>query len=134
MFEVMNFPKNKKLFNMKVFFGQLNKLSISELLLSESLSVTLDILEKYRYLLFFCVLTLILLKKNCFLNVVMHKVSLIQTSVFYEFDENIDEKRQFCGWETLGLRFFLLLVIVISFFIEYTLIILEEKAQLVSKF
>ena len=71
MFEVMNFPKNKKLFNMKVFFGQLNKLSISELLLSESLSVTLEILEKYRYLLFFCVLTLILLKKNCFLNVVM---------------------------------------------------------------
>ena len=50
---------------------QLNKLSISELSLSASLSVTLDILENHRYLLCFCVLTLILLKNSCFLNVVM---------------------------------------------------------------
>ena len=50
---------------------QLNKLSVSELSLSVSLSVTLGILKNHRYLLCFCVLTLILLKQNCFLNVVM---------------------------------------------------------------
>ena len=48
---------------------QPKKLSISELLLSVSLSVTLDILENHRFLLCFCVIMLILLKKNCFLNV-----------------------------------------------------------------
>ena len=36
-----------------------------------SLSITLYILENHRYLLCFCVLMLILLNKNCFLNVVM---------------------------------------------------------------
>ena len=50
---------------------QLNKLSISELSLSVALSVTLDILENHRYLLWFCVLAVILLKKIWFLNVVM---------------------------------------------------------------
>ena len=50
---------------------QLNRFSISELSLSLSLSVTLDILENHRYLLCFCILTLIILKINCFLNVFM---------------------------------------------------------------
>ena len=45
---------------------QFNKLSISELSLPVSLSVTLDFLENYRYILHFCVLTLILLKNNLF--------------------------------------------------------------------
>ena len=49
---------------------ELNKLSLSELSLSVSLSVTfqkiIDISENYRYRLCFCVLTLILLKKNYF--------------------------------------------------------------------
>ena len=49
---------------------ELNKLSISELSLSVSLSVTfqkiIDISENYRYRSCFCVLTLILLKKNYF--------------------------------------------------------------------
>ena len=66
MIAAEHFPQSQLLGSLK-----LNKLSISELSLSVSLSVTLDILENHRYIICFCVLTLIILKKNCFLNVAM---------------------------------------------------------------
>ena len=44
------------------------------------------------------------------------RVYLIQTSLFYVTNENIDGNCQVCRWETLGSVLFSLFMIIISFF------------------
>ena len=72
--------------------------------------------RKFKYVSWFCVLRLILLKESQFFNIVMSEFYLIQTSLFYVTNENIDGNCQVCRWETLGSMLFSLFMIIISFF------------------